>query len=253
MKTLTRTQRVLFAAAAVCLAASAVFAFCLVGYRMTVLVFLGLAAVLIFFGALAPKKTAAARRLRLTAAAVLAVGMCCFLAAEVPVLLDARSDRDTAAPYLIVCGAGVNGSSPSLSMLDRLRAAETWLADNPDSVAVLSGSQGAGEDLSEARVMYRWLTDRGADPARLLLEEQADNSYENLVNTLALIAADGGDPAGPVAILSSEYHLHRLRYMAERLGCQPVLVSAHTGIFTLFLNYAVREAFAMWKLWVFGM
>ena len=97
--------------------------------------------------------------------------------------------------------------------------------------------------------MVDWLTARGVDPARLILEDQARDSFENIQNSLALL---GPDP-GRVAILSSEYHLHRLGYMAEKMGCEPVLVAAKTSIFPLFVNYAVREAFAMWELWVFGM
>lgn len=252
MKSLTRTQRVLYAAAAVCLAASAFFALCMTGYLMTVLVFLGLAACLIFFGVLAPRHTAAARRLRVAMAVLLLIGLGLFLAAEIPVLRDARSDEDTSAPYLLVCGAGIHGAEPSLSMLDRLRETVVWLEENPGGTAVLSGSQGPDEDLSEAQVMYDWLTDQGVGPARLILEEQADSSYENIKYTLDLIAADGGDPAGRLAILSSEYHLHRLAVMAQKLGCQPVLVAAQTSRTSLFINYAIREAFAMWKLWIFG-
>ena len=96
--------------------------------------------------------------------------------------------------------------------------------------------------------MFDWLAERGVDPARLILEDRATDSYENIQYSLALL---GPDP-GRVAILSSEYHLHRLEYMAEKLGCEPVPVAARTSNPVMFLNYAVREAFAMWKLWVFG-
>lgn len=251
-KRLTKAQRVLFGAAAACVLAGAAFGLLLRGYLTTALVFFGTAAVLCFFGALAPKRTRAARRARWAMAAALLVGLGCFLAAEVPVLRDARSDEDVSAPYLIVCGAGVNGSEPSLSMVERLRAAEDWLAAQPEGVAILSGSQGRGEDLSEARAMYEWLTGRGLDPDRLILEEQADNSRENIANSLAIIAQRGGDPAGRVAILSSDYHLHRLRTMAQRQGCQPVMVAARSTWASLFVNYAIREAAAMWKLWLLG-
>ncbi len=252
MRALTRAQRVLFALAGGCLAASAVFQFCMVGYLMTALLFLGAAACLVFFGILAPKTTAA-RRLRIAMVIFLIIGICLFLIAEVPVLRDARSDADTDAPYLLVCGAGINGTAPSLSMLDRLRGALTWLEEHPSGVAVLSGSQAPDEVTAEALVMYDWLTAQGVDPARLVTETEADNSFENIQNTLAIIAQHGDDPAGRLAILSSEYHLHRLKYMAEKLGCDPVLVAARTTKASLFVNYAVREAFAMWKLWLFGM
>ena len=241
-------KKAFYIGAAVSAGISALFAFALVGYRMMALAFLGLAAVLALFGALSGRHTAAARRVRVTMIVILLIGAGCFLAAEIPVLLDCRSAADTAAPHLIVCGAGVHGSVPSRSLTDRLRAALDWLQANPDADAVLSGCQGPGEDLSEAQAMFDWLAERGVDPARLILEDRATDSYENIQYSLALL---GPDP-GRVAILSSEYHLHRLGYMAEKLGCEPVLVAARTSNPVMFLNYAVREAFAMWKLWVFG-
>ena len=253
MKSLTKAQWVLFSAAAACLILSAFFAFCMVGYFISALAFLGFAACFIFFGVLAPKKAIWARRLRIAMAALLLIGFGMFLSAEIPVLRDAHSDGDTSAPYLVVCGAGIRGAHPSLSMLDRLRESVRWLEENPDGIAVLSGSQGPDEALSEAQVMFDWLTGQGVDEDRLLLEEQADNSYENIGNSLDVIAASGGDRTGRVAILSSDYHLHRLGYMAERLGCQPVLVAARTSKTSLFVNYAIREALAMWKIRVFGM
>ena len=241
-------KKAFYIGAAVSAGISALFAFALVGYRMMALAFLGLAAVLALFGALSGRHTAAARRMRVTMIVILLIGAGCFLAAEIPVLLDCRSAADTAAPHLIVCGAGVHGSVPSRSLTDRLRAALDWLQANPDADAVLSGCQGPGEDLSEAQAMFDWLAERGVDPARLILEDRATDSYENIQYSLALL---GSDP-GRVAILSSEYHLHRLEYMAEKLGCEPVPVAARTSNPVMFLNYAVREAFAMWKLWVFG-
>ena len=249
---LTKGQRVLFAAAGLCLLAAAYFAFFSVGYLMSALVCLGLAACLIFFGVLAAYKTALARRLRIVMIVLICIGLILFLIAEVPVLTHARSDADTSAPYLIVCGAGIHGTGPSLSMLDRLRQAMTWLEENPAGVAILSGSQGPDELLSEAQVMFTWLTEQGVDENRLILETEADNSYQNLRNALALIAQRGGDPAGRVAILSSEYHLCRLGAMARRLGCQPVLVAAPTSKVSLFINYAIREAVGMWRLWLLG-
>lgn len=251
MRKLTRRQKWLYAASAVCLALSIFYKFVPVGYHITAMMFLGFAAWLALF-ALFSAPTRAGRVMRVLLVLGVAVGFPLFLAAEIPVLMDAHSDADTSAPYLIVCGAGVNGSTPSRSMTDRLHQALEWMDQNPDSAVILSGGQGPGEDLSEAQAMYDWLTAQGADPDRLLLEDRSASSYENLQNSLALIGERGGDPAGRVAILSSEYHLHRLGWLAERLGCRPVLVAAPTTKVSLFINYAIREALAMWKMWVFG-
>ena len=210
MRELTRTQRTLYAAALVCLALSAFFQFALTGYRMTAVLFLCGAVWLALYAMLSRRNTNISRRMRLALVLFVTLGFPCFLIAEIPVLQDARSDEDTAAPWLIVCGAGVNGSVPSRSMTDRLERTLLWLEENPAGAAVLSGCQGPGEDLTEARAMYGWLTARGVNPDRLLLEEQAQNSYGNLRFSLELIEKEGGDPTGRVAVLSSEYHLHRL-------------------------------------------
>lgn len=250
MKKLTRTQKGLFIAAGACLVLAAFFKFCLRGFGMTAICFFCLAACDAVFALLDMKK---ARRTRLALILVLVFGMGCFLAGEIPVLADARSAKDTTADYLIVCGAGVTGSRPSLSLMDRIDGAYDWLTAHPEGKAVLSGGQGPGEDLSEAQCMFDWLTDRGVDPGRLILEDGSSSSRENLENSLTLIAAGGGDAGGRIAVLSSEYHLHRLSWMAEKLGFEAVPVAAPTSNPFIFLNYAIRESFAMWELWVFGM
>lgn len=241
-----------FIAGGVLLPLAALFRFVFVGYGTTALCLLAMAACLFFFGLMRRWGTKAARICSGLAAAVLIAGFGCLLAAEIPVLADARSDADTDADYLIVMGAAVNGTEPSLSLTERLEAALSWMEAHPDGIAVVSGGQGPGEDVTEARAMLDWLTARGVSPERIRMEDRATSSYENISYSLAVIEADGGDPTGRVALLSSEYHLHRLRYMAEKLGCDPVCVAARTGYISLAANYAVREAFAMWKCWLFG-
>ncbi len=244
-------RRGLLIASGVCLVLSGCTEIFLIGYGMTALVFLFLACCFAFFGLLYHRDGLAARTARRVVIVVLVIGAILFLAAEIPILQDSRSDADTDADYLIVMGAGVNGSVPSQSLEDRLEAALLWLQDHPDAKAVLSGGQGSKEDDTEAQVMYIWLTEQGIDPDRLLLEDQASNTYENLEYSLEIIAEDGGDASGTVAMLSSEYHIHRVRYIAQSLGCDPVCVAAPTSIVALRINYTIREAFAMWKLYWF--
>lgn len=242
----------LFIASLVCLALAAVLRFCFVGYGFSALCMCGLSLALAFYGCMAGWNTRAAKILSVLGAALLSAGLVLFSLAEVPVWRDSVSDENTDAPYIIVFGAAVHGTVPSLSLTERMEAALSWLAAHPDAVAILSGGQGGGEEIPEAEAMYIWLTEHGVAPDRLLTETLSSNSYENLLFSLRVIEDHGGDPGGRVALCSSEYHLYRLRLIAETLGCEPVGVAAKTGYFFLRLNYAVREAFAVWRIWLLG-
>ena len=68
-------------------------------------------------------------------------GLIVFAVFEIPVVRDARTDTGAHPNAIIVLGAGVNGSTPSLSMCNRLDAALDYLGANPDALAVVSGGQ----------------------------------------------------------------------------------------------------------------
>ena len=111
---------------------------------------------------------------------LLAAGFILFAAMEVWVLQWARTDNETDVAAVVVFGAGVNGTVPSLSLKVRLEAALAYIADKPDIPIVVSGGQGPGEDITEARCMADWLIERGVDSDRILLEEKATNTEENV-------------------------------------------------------------------------
>ena len=145
---------------------------------------------------------------------------------------------------IIVLGAGVNGSTPSLSMCNRLDAALAYLGANPDALAVVSGGQGEGEDITEAKAMADYLTAHGIDSARIVQEDQSRTTRENLENSFAILRARGYDPANGVGIVTSEYHLYRAKRMVRALGAEPVGIAAETTLPTMRVNYFIREAFA---------
>lgn len=207
-------------------------------------------AVLGAIGLYALKKPKLAKRLQTLLLMLAALGVCLFIALEIPIISSARTDKAPEAPYLIVLGAGVDGKTPSLSLYNRLTAAKAYLEAYPQAKAVLSGGQGQGEEITEAECMRLWLTQNGISPDRLLLEEKSNSTETNLINSLTIISAQGGDPTGKIAVLSSEYHLYRAKFMARQLGAQPLGVAGHTSNFVLMVNYFIREAFAIVYLWI---
>lgn len=229
------------AAAGSCFVLAAFLRFALVGYGTLALCFAALGAVILLYLLLS-------KTLRLVLTALLILGMAVFTAALVPVIRAAGGDTGVDAKYLIVLGAGVNGSTPSLSMTDRLRTAQAYLEVHPDCTAIVSGGQGQGEDISEAEAMYRWLTANGVAGARIVLEDRATSTLENLEYSFALIP----DPDAAVAVVSGEYHLYRAEYLAAALGRAVSGIPAPTSLPALKINYFIREALAVAYYHVFG-
>ena len=173
---------------------------------------------------------------------LLAAGFALFAVLEIRVLSWARTDRETPVTAVIVLGAGVNGTEPSLSLWTRLDAALSYVKDRPDIPIVVTGSQGRGEDISEARCMADWLTARGVPQERIILEEQATNTEENIRYSLELL--EQRTIAGNIAVVSSDYHLCRA---AAYLGGNMVPVAARmpARYWPLTVNYYIREAFGL--------
>ena len=173
-----------------------------------------------------------------------ALALIAFAVLELPILRDARTDPDPKADYIIVLGAQVRGTEPSWAMHDRLTAALDYLNAYPESKAVVSGGQGPDEGCSEAEAMQTWLLAQGVAPERILLEDQSETTRENLTYSFNVIRSWGGDPAEGVGVVTSEYHLHRAKLMAEALGAKPIGVAAKTEFVLMRVNYFIREAVA---------
>lgn len=231
--------------AGVCILAGCVFRFAMPGHDF-IGYLLWLLAVLIFAF---PRLS---KTWRIVLAALLVLGAAVFAVFEAPVISNAKTDAAPQSDYLIVLGAGVNGSAPSLSMVNRLEAALDYLETYPDAVAIVSGGQGAGEDVTEASAMHDWLVAHGMPESRIVQEDQSTSTRENLENSFAIIRSRGGDPADGVAVVSSEYHLYRAKQMARALGAKPLGVAAETTLPTMRVNYFIREAFAAAYMQVFG-
>ena len=131
------------------------------------------------------------------------------------------SYQDLERKYLVVLGAAVHGSTPSLSMTHRLEGALDYLEAYPESTAIVSGGQGVGEDISEAQAMYDWLTAHGVAPERVIMENKSTSTMENLEFSYNIIRERGDEPAGNVAIVSSGYGAWGQRF---RIGPAPEIV-----------------------------
>ena len=180
------------------------------------------------------------------------VGLIYFLLVEIPVVSASKTDEDCGRDYIIVLGAEVVGTRPSRSLNYRINEAFSYLNKYPESKAIVSGGKGDGEDISEAECMFSSLTAKGISPDRIIMEDRATSTAENLKYSFEIIKAAGEDPSGNVAILSSSYHLYRAKRMAANLGVEAAGVACYPGNPFLALNFFIREAFGVTHLMIFG-
>ena len=240
-------KRGFWIAAALCAGLGAFFAFGYTPMRFSGYLLFGAAAALLCLGFLRQlgKKYRWARICKAILLAGIAAGMILFTVLEVWVISWARTDDETAVTAVVVLGAGVNGTVPSLSLQVRLEAALEYIADKPDIPIVVTGSQGPGEDISEAQCMADWLISHGVAAERILLEDQADNTEENIEFSVAMLHANGVDVTSNIAVVTSDYHLCRASLLWSVPWMVPVAAHMPEAYWPLTVNYFIREAFAV--------
>ncbi|OLR93856.1 YdcF family protein [Actinokineospora bangkokensis] len=137
---------------------------------------------------------------------------------------------------VIVLGAGLTGGRVPPLLASRLDRAVQWRErTGSDPLIVVSGGRGADEDVSEAEAMSTYLRAEGVPGSRIVLEERATTTEQNLRESMDLLTSDGH--TGPVLAVTNDYHVFRTAVLARRLGLRVAVVGARTA------SYFVPSAF----------
>lgn len=221
--------------------------FCILGYKFSGKLILIFAAYFLFMALSDRTKNRFLSFLRKFATISAILGTAFVLVLCIIIGAESGGDTDKKCDYVIVLGAGINGERVSLTLADRLYRAISYMESYPESIAIVSGSQGKDEDITEALAMERFLLEKGIDKRRIIREEKASNTKENMIYSLDIVDKRGG---GTVAVISSDYHIFRARRLARSELADPVMISAKTSHTSLFLNCLLREAFALVKAYL---
>lgn len=195
-------------------------------------------------------------------------GACFFIFVITEALIgwNALTAKGRAADYVIVLGARVRGTEPSNSLRLRLDRAIEYAEQYPNTVLVLSGGRGEGEEISEARAMYDYLRYNDVPAEKLLIEDQSSDTVENIAFSKTVIErqeynkaqaaqahlldsyhARGEGDLLRIAILTSDYHLFRAKAIARKEGIIELTGVPARDDTVLALHMWVREAFAVLK------
>ena len=190
--------------------------------------------------------------LRTLLSIVLCVGLVLAIVTGIFIGKAGKGDADVQCDYVIVLGAGVNGTVPSLILSERINRAYEYLTENPDVICIVSGGQGPGESITEAKCMYDSLVAKGIDPNRIWQEDKSTSTRENIRFSLALIQEKTGETPQQAAVISNEFHLYRASFFAQEEGLDMLGVPAKTTWFSLRANYFLREIVAVWYYKILG-
>ncbi|MEH7438276.1 YdcF family protein [Neobacillus drentensis] len=149
------------------------------------------------------------------------------------------------ADYIIVLGARVKGTVPSLAFASRIKAAASYLKENENTIAIASGGKGPGEDISEAECIKRELIKLGISEPRILLEDRSTDTYENIKYSMKLIPKN----AQSGLVVTNTFHIYRAVSIARDQGLEVEGLPAKTPVQAFVKSYT-REYLAITKFYL---
>ena len=179
----------------------------------------------------------------LTAFGILLAGLSVWMAAW------AARPADEQAQTVIVLGCKVYGDEPSTMLRRRLDTAIDWANKNPQSSIIVTGGKGNGEDKAEAEVMRNYLIANGIEPRRIYLENQAENTLENLELSAKIVRQNGLD--SNAVVVTDHFHQLRAALFARKAGLEASPLSCYTQWYFLPV-YWCRELLALLRALVLG-
>ncbi len=154
---------------------------------------------------------------------------------------DVNNDYD----YLIIPGSLVKpDGTPDIMLKQRLNTALDIISQQQSKMKiVVSGGQGDDEPISEAKAMKHYLLENGIVADRIILEEQATSTFENIKFSKKLVQ-------GEVLIISQQFHLQRIKMFIRRNNLNWDVHVVNNDLI-LPLKPAYREPFALIKSLLF--
>ena len=159
-------------------------------------------------------------------------------------------NADCTEDAVIVLGAGVRGDRVTYILQKRLDAALKYHEKNPDALIAVTGGQGPQESVTEGSAMRKYLLANGVPDDKIITEERATSTSENMEYTKPLLDERLGSDYS-VAVVTNAFHIYRGTSVARKEGFKHV-THLHGGIewYNIVPCY-LRESLAVLKMWVF--
>ena len=121
----------------------------------------------------------------------------------------------------------------------------------PDSVCIVTGGKGVDEPESEAEAMRKYLVAKGIPDERIIVEDQAKDTIQNVEFSKKLITERGLE-GRTVACVSTGFHIPRIMYLTSKADFGEYFYRAPGSNFYIEFTSVVREYMSYVKLFVRG-
>lgn len=153
----------------------------------------------------------------------------------------------------VILGAAVwSGDRPSPVLRERINKGYDLLKNGNAQFLVLTGGEGAPNELPEAEVARRELLKQGVDPTRIVTETNTSSTLEQILFIRDHLQKKQGWQS--FIIISDQFHLKRALEICDFNNIDAIGVSSESPLGPQNLaQYHLRESGALVLYWLFGM
>lgn len=177
---------------------------------------------------------------------VCSIGICIFLVILSLIISKMNVKVVKNLDYIIVLGAQVKESGPSVVLRYRLDRAISYLKENDNTLVIVSGGKGINEPATEASVMKEYLVNNGINENRIIIEDKSNTTKENLINSKKITHDNKS-----IGIVTNNFHMYRALLIGKKCKVNAVGIPSKSNSYYL-PNNLLREVFAYIKFIILG-
>lgn len=179
-----------------------------------------------------------------------------FIILESILIFFPKQNLEEDCDYLIILGASVKNTVPSLTLKGRLDKAIEYLKKSKDDCyIVVSGGKGNDEGISEAKAMENYLVKHKIPKDKIIMEDKSTNTYENFKYSKEKIESHSKNDIKNlnIKVVTTDFHSFRSFMLAKKNRYGNVNFYSNKSLNQFIPIYYAREFFATIKTIIFDM
>lgn len=149
--------------------------------------------------------------------------------------LKIKDEKDIDA--ILILGAGVNGTTPSHMLEDRLLEGINLYNNGVADKIIMSGDHGKA-DYDEVNIMKKFAIDKGIPSENIFMDHAGFSTYESIYRAKEIFGAE------KIVVVTQKYHLYRAIYISKSLGIEVYGVGSDPRTYVKQMIRETREVFA---------